>query len=125
MTERIHYAAIKMDEAFYEDVIIERLCDEHGYTHLYGPDVERTSDKYDDVFLPGVLATALKRVNPNLPRQAIQDALLKLNDVGGWVARPAQRGLQRLPVDRRGGALLRRQGGAGRHSIPAGFRQSR
>ena len=82
MAGSIHYAAIKMDEAFYEDVIIERLCDEHGYTHLYGPDVERTSDKYDDVFLPGVLAAALKRINPNLPRQAIQEALLKLNDVG-------------------------------------------
>ena len=83
MAPDFNYAAIKIDEAFYEDVIIERLCDEHGYSHLYGPAVERTSDKYDDAFLPGVLPDALRRINPNLPRQAIQEALVKLNDVSG------------------------------------------
>ena len=71
MAGNVHYAAIKMDEAFYEDVIVERLCDKHGYVHFYGPDVERTSDKYDDVFLPDVLPAALRRINPTLPRQAI------------------------------------------------------
>lgn len=79
MAEGFGYALTKMDEAFYEDVIIERLCDEHGYTHLYGPDVERTSDRYDDVFLPEVLPSAIKRINPSLPVMAIQEAILKLN----------------------------------------------
>lgn len=34
---------MKMDEEFYEDVIIEHLRDEHGYIHLYGPDVSAHS----------------------------------------------------------------------------------
>ena len=78
MASSISYSAVKIDEAFYEDVIIERLRDEHGYTHLYGPDVERASEKYDDVFLPGVLPSALRRINRGLPEQAIQEAVLKL-----------------------------------------------
>ena len=83
MAGSVQYAFVKMDEGFYEDVIIEHLRDEHGYVHLYGPDVARTSDKYDDVFIPGVLPQALRRINPGLPQQAIQEALIKLNDVDG------------------------------------------
>ncbi len=83
MAGSVQYAFVKMNEGFYEDVIIEHLRDEHGYVHLYGPDVVRTSDKYDDVFIPDVLLQALRRINPGLPQQAIQEALIKLNDVDG------------------------------------------
>lgn len=76
-------SAIKMDEDFYEQVIIEHLRDDLGYEHLYGPDVARTSERYDDVFLPGVLPAALRRINPALPHQAIEEALVKLGDVEG------------------------------------------
>lgn len=83
MSGSTQYAFLKMDEEFYEDVIIAHLRDEHHYEHLYGPDVERTSEKYDDVFIPGVLPHALKLINPTLPEQAIQEALIKLNAVEG------------------------------------------
>ena len=71
----------KIDEEMYEDSIIEYLCDNFGYTHLYGPDVPRTSDKYDDVFLPGVLPTALGRINREMPEAAIKEAIGKISNI--------------------------------------------
>lgn len=38
------------NEDFYEQCVIEHMTEELGYTHLYGPDVIRTSDEYRDVF---------------------------------------------------------------------------
>ncbi len=77
------YAAIRMDEEFYEDVVIEYLQDALGYKHLYGPDIFRTSDEYRDIFLPEILLEALLRINKALPQAAIQEAILKLNNVEG------------------------------------------
>ena len=79
----IEYMSVAMpiNEDFYEQVIIEHLRDDLGYDYLYGPDVPRTSDKYDDVFLPNVLPSVLRRINPKLPQQAIQEAILKLSDI--------------------------------------------
>lgn len=71
----------KIDEEMYEDAIIEYLCDNFDYTHLYGPDVLRTSDKYDDVFLPGVLSTALGHINGNMPEAAIKEAIGKISNI--------------------------------------------
>lgn len=71
----------KIDEEMYEYAIIEYLCDNFGYTHLYGPDVPRTSDKYDDVFLPGVLPTALGRINREMPEAAIKEAIGKISNI--------------------------------------------
>ena len=75
------YATISMNEDFFERVIIDYLVDNLGYSYLHGPDVERSSEKYDDVFIPEVLPEALRRINPDLPRQAIQEAVLKLGNV--------------------------------------------
>lgn len=44
-----------MSEVSYEQSIIEVLRDEFGYEHLYGPDVIRASDRYDDALLPGAV----------------------------------------------------------------------
>ena len=77
------YASIHIDEDFYEQVVIEHLRDDLGYEELYGPDVRRTTDEYRDVFLPDVLPAALARINPNLPREAIQEAILKMSNVEG------------------------------------------
>lgn len=35
--------SMPMNEDFYEQVVIERLRDEHGYEYLHGPDVPRTT----------------------------------------------------------------------------------
>ena len=71
------------DEDFYEQCIIEHMVDALSYTHLYGPDVTRTTDEYRDVFLPGILEDALASINNNLPQTAIEEAILKIKNVEG------------------------------------------
>lgn len=75
------YHAFAIDEDFYEKTLIEYFCENLGYEHLYGPDVPRTTTEYHDVFLPDILPDALERINPTLPRQAINEAVLKINDI--------------------------------------------
>lgn len=77
------YSVMKIDEDFFEQAIIDRLVDEHGYEYLHGPDVARTSDEYRDVFLPGILEDSLRRINKKLPNAAIQEAILKISNVEG------------------------------------------
>ena len=63
-------------EADYENSIIE-LFKELGYIHVYGPDVERDfrSPLYDEV-----LETSIRHLNPQLPEEAIIDALYKIRN---------------------------------------------
>lgn len=74
------YFVQDMTEDFFEQVILEFMQDKLGYEYLYGPDVTRTSDAYNDVFLPGVLSESLRRINTTLPQAAINEAIIKLND---------------------------------------------
>lgn len=75
------YAVININEDFYENALIEHLCDDLGYEHLHGPDVERTTSDYRDVFLPGVLQDSLRRINPDLHSGAIEQAILKISNI--------------------------------------------
>lgn len=75
------YHAFAIDEDFYEKTLIEYFCENLDYEHLYGPDVPRTTTEYHDIFLPDILPDALERINPTLPRQAINEAVLKINDI--------------------------------------------
>ena len=63
-------------EADYENSVIE-LFENMGYTHVYGPDIERdfTSPLYDEE-----LEDSIRRLNPTMPEPAIQDALYKLRN---------------------------------------------
>ena len=79
----IEYDSSRINEDWFEKVIIEHLVDSLGYDHLYGPDVRRSSDDYRDVFLPGVLPDALARINKGLPSAAIDEAILKISNVEG------------------------------------------
>lgn len=63
-------------EENYENSVIE-LFKGLGYTHVYGPDVERD---YNSPLFESELKAALYRINPNLPEDAIQDALFKLHN---------------------------------------------
>ena len=76
-------SAMPMNEDFYEQAIIEHLHDDLGYEFLHGPDVERSTPDYRDVFLPGILQSSLRRVNPKLPANAIEQAILKISNVEG------------------------------------------
>lgn len=80
---RYEYGFIRIDEDYFEQVVVEHLVDNLGYEHLCGPDVPRSSDEYRDVFLPEILPEALRRINGNLPAEAIDEALLKLSNVEG------------------------------------------
>lgn len=71
-----------MDENFFEQALIEELSIGLGYEFLHGPDVGRASEKYDDIFLPGILDSSLARINPHLPVCAIGEAIAKLHDMG-------------------------------------------
>lgn len=59
----------------YENSIIELFRNNLGYNYVYGPDVERnfSSPLYD-----AVLEDCLYRLNKELPKEAIQNALFKL-----------------------------------------------
>lgn len=86
---RYEYGFVRINEGFFEGALIEYMTETLGWTHLYGPDVERSDDSYRDVFLPEVLPAALRRVNPGLPRQAIAEAVAKLkgDEVGDLAKR--------------------------------------
>lgn len=43
--------------------------------------MHRTDDSYRDVFLPDVLSMALRRINPSLPKAAIDEAVRKIQDI--------------------------------------------
>ena len=64
-------------EEAYENSIIE-LFQELGYTHVYGPDVE-TRD-FTSPLYGAVLTNSLHQINPNLPDEAINEALFKLKN---------------------------------------------
>ena len=63
-------------EANYENSIIE-LFQNMGYKHIYAPDVDRDfcSPLYEEE-----LTAALYRLNPNMPEEAITEALSKLKN---------------------------------------------
>lgn len=63
-------------ESDYENSVIE-LFQNMGYQHVYGPDIERDykSSLYDEI-----LQDSLFRINPSLPKAAIEDALYKLKN---------------------------------------------
>ena len=79
----IEYDSSRINEDWFEQVVVEHLVDNLGYEHLYGPDVRRSSDYYRDVFLPDVLPDALARINKELPSAAIDEAILKISNVEG------------------------------------------
>lgn len=79
----IEYDSSRINEDWFERVVVEHLVDNLGYEHLYGPDVRRSSDDYRDVFLPDVLPDALARINKELPSAAIDEAILKISNVEG------------------------------------------
>ena len=63
-------------EASYENSLIE-LFEGMGYTHVYGPDIERD---YRSPLYEMELEDALNRVNPSASAGAIEDALYKLHN---------------------------------------------
>lgn len=64
------------NEASYENSIVE-LLESMGYTHVYGPDVERNHRSY---FMADELRLSMERINPKLPSAAIDEAIYKISN---------------------------------------------
>jgi len=64
-------------ESHYENAVLQLFQEQLGYTYIYGPDVERDyrSPLYEDVLLP-----CLRRVNPALSMDALNEAVYKLKN---------------------------------------------
>jgi len=71
---------LSFTETNFENAIVELFRDTLGYTHVYGPDVERD---YADPLYHDELLPSLRRVNPKLPSAALAEAVGKLRDLGG------------------------------------------
>jgi type I restriction enzyme R subunit len=65
----------KFTENSYEQALISLFRDEFGYEYIYGPDIERD---YRKPFYVDALVPAIKRINPTLPKEAIDEALRQI-----------------------------------------------
>lgn len=81
--EYTYIAGSFFNEDDFEQSVVEHLRDKLDYEFLHGPDVSRTSDAYDDAFLPDVIEYAIARINPGKPRQAVKAAIRKIGDIEG------------------------------------------
>lgn len=82
--EIVEYSNISIfNEDAFEQGIIDHLCSAHGYEHLYGPDIPRSSDAFDDAFLPDIIGPSLERINPNVNRRALDLAIAKIKEIEG------------------------------------------
>lgn len=61
----------------YENSVIQ-LFTEMGYRHLYGPEVERD---YRSPLFDAELEESIRRINPGVPEDSIQDALFRLRNI--------------------------------------------
>lgn len=66
-----------LTEAGYENSVIE-LFQHMGYTHVYGPDVDNRD--FNSPLYLDILEDSIYRINPNVPKPAIQDALFKIKN---------------------------------------------
>lgn len=66
-----------LTEAAYENSVIE-LFQHLGYTHVYGPDIENRD--FNSPLYLDVLEDSICRINPNVPKSAIQEALFKIKN---------------------------------------------
>mgnify|MGYP004525244363 FL=1 len=71
------------NEDAFEQGVVDHLCSEHGYEYLYGPDVPRSSDAFDDAFLPDVIGPALEAINTGISCRAVDAAITKLKEIEG------------------------------------------
>ena len=64
-------------ESNYENAIINLFTDVLGYSYAYGPDIDRD---YHDPLYEELLLPALQRINPCLPKEALNEAVYKIKN---------------------------------------------
>ncbi len=93
--------------AFTESVVEEAALswlEEFGWTVAHGPDIapgEAAAERkdYGQVILEGRLRSALKRLNPKLPAEALDDAFRKILRVEGPTPETRNRAFHKMLVD--------------------------
>ncbi|MDR0909814.1 MAG: type I restriction endonuclease subunit R [Spirochaetaceae bacterium] len=70
-------SAAIFDESSYENAIIELLVG-LGYTHLYGPDVDRD---YHNPLLMDIFVNQIRAINPQIPYSGIEEAINKVTQI--------------------------------------------
>ena len=65
-------------ETNYENAILELFCQHLGYTTAYGPDIIRD---YKNPLFEDDLIPSITRLNKDLPKQAVEEALNKLRNI--------------------------------------------
>ncbi len=98
-----------MSSNFTESVVEEAALawlEGLGYTVLHGPDMaygepaaERTDPGFKDVILEGRLRSALARLNPSLPSEALEDAFRRLTRLDAPTLTERNRAIHRLLVE--------------------------
>ena len=83
MTVVEYHVSTFFNEDSFEQGIIDHLCTEHGYEYLFGPNVSRSSDAFDDAFLPDVIGPSLETINNSISRHAIYAAITQLKEIEG------------------------------------------
>ena len=68
----------KYSESNYENAVLEIFRSSLGYNYIYGPDFERD---YHKPFHETALRDALLCINAHMPRQAVAEALSKLENL--------------------------------------------
>jgi len=71
---------MSVTEKDYEKAIIELFYNTLKYTPIYGPDISRD---YSDSLYIDELLTALRKINPKLPEEAINNTVYKLHNFEG------------------------------------------
>ena len=69
-----------MYESEIEQIALDILHDENGYTVLFGPDIsegEKKEREYTEVVLQNRLRDAIDRINPSIPADAREEAFKK------------------------------------------------
>lgn len=64
-------------ESNYENAILNLFTDVLGYSYAYGPDIDRD---YHDPLYEELLLSALQRINPGLPMEALNEAVYKIKN---------------------------------------------
>jgi type I restriction enzyme R subunit len=64
-------------ESDFEQAVLELMQDKLGYEYAYGPEVERD---YHDPLYKDMLQSSLQDINPELPQDALDEAIYKLQN---------------------------------------------
>ncbi len=71
----------RLYESEIEQITLDILCDENGYTVAHGPEISEGDQKereYTEVVLQGRLSDAIDRLNPAIPMEARGEAVKKV-----------------------------------------------